>query len=161
MDQAARELAYAAKLIREGNKWAEHTKKLTPLTQGQDVLIQCQHGQARGKWNRSGRIIEKIDRSSYWVRMDGSGRKTRRNRVHMRPMKQSSPAQQARVYIPPMEFEIDTGRHAPGEGEPAPCSESTAAPCGAQTSQETSNQEQMQESSQEQLQRPLGIEGAQ
>ena len=60
MDQAARELAYAAKLIREGNKWAEHTKKLTPLTQGQDVLIQCQHGQARGKWNRSGRIIEKI-----------------------------------------------------------------------------------------------------
>ena len=72
MDAGDRERAYAEKLKREGNKWAEHTKKLQNLKEGQDVLVQQGAGREKGKWNRSGRVIEKDGDQSYIVRLDGS-----------------------------------------------------------------------------------------
>ena len=97
MDALEREKAYTEKLKREGMKWAEHSKDLKPLAIGQDVLIQCQTIKDSGKWNRSGRVISQEDRSSYMVRIDGSGRMGRRNRIHLRPMKGSSVMQEREI----------------------------------------------------------------
>ena len=81
-----REERYAEKLKREGAKWAEHTRTLEPLKPGDDVLVQCHAGAQKGKWTKSGRIVQKVGESSYVVRYDGTGRASKRNRTHLRKM---------------------------------------------------------------------------
>ena len=81
-----REEKYAEKLKREGAKWAEHTRTLEPLNPGDDVLVQCHAGAQKGKWTKSGRIVQKVGESSYVVRYDGTGRASKRNRTHLRKM---------------------------------------------------------------------------
>ena len=102
MDREEREIKYTAKILSEGIKWSEHTKDLPLLDRGQDVLIQTQVGTSKGKWNKSGRILERNDKSSYTVRMDGSGRITRRNRRHLRPMTGTSQIRQHVSYKLPL-----------------------------------------------------------
>ena len=81
-----REEKYAEKLKREGAKWAEHTRTLEPLKPGDGVLVQCHAGAQKGKWTKSGRIVQKVGESSYLVRYDGTGRASKRNRTHLRKM---------------------------------------------------------------------------
>ena len=44
------------------------------------VQIQNQRGNDPRRWNKSGKIVEKLDFDQYLVKVDGGGRLTRRNR---------------------------------------------------------------------------------
>ena len=44
------------------------------------VQIQNQKGNDPKRWNKSGKIVEKLDFDQYLVKVDGGGRLTRRNR---------------------------------------------------------------------------------
>ena len=57
---------------------------LKPLKVGQRVLIQNQHGNNPLPWEKSGIIVEVFPYDQYIVRVDGSGRVTRRNRRFLR-----------------------------------------------------------------------------
>ena len=48
--------------------------------------IQNQAGQHKNKWDVSGTVVEALGFDSYNVRMDGSGRVTKRNRRFLRPI---------------------------------------------------------------------------
>ena len=65
----------------------QHTKKLDPLNQGDTVQVQNQTGPHANKWDTSGVIVEVLDHQSYMVKMDGSGRTSKRNRRFLHPMK--------------------------------------------------------------------------
>ena len=44
------------------------------------MQIQNQRGNDPKRWNKSGKIVEKLDYDQYLVKVDGGGRLTRRNR---------------------------------------------------------------------------------
>ena len=48
------------------------------------VQIQNQKGNDTKRWNKSGKILEKLDYDQYLVKVDGGGRITRRNRRFLR-----------------------------------------------------------------------------
>ena len=54
------------------------------LEVGDMVQIQNQRGNNPKRWNKSGKIIEKLDFDQYLVKVDGGGRITRRNRRFLR-----------------------------------------------------------------------------
>ena len=66
---------------------SQHTKELQPLQQGDTVQVQNQSGPHSNKWDTSGVIVEVLDYQSYIVKMDGSGRTSKRNRRFLRPIK--------------------------------------------------------------------------
>ena len=66
---------------------SEHTKVLLVLEPGVVVQVQNQTGQFARKWDLSGTVVERLGYDSYLVRMDGSGRMTKRNRRFLRPIK--------------------------------------------------------------------------
>ena len=57
-------------------RWAEHTKVLPDLKQGQNVFIQNQQGAGKlsKRWDRTGLIIENDRNDKYTGKVDGSGR---------------------------------------------------------------------------------------
>ena len=81
-----REKALRLRYCRGKEAWSEHTKELKPLQVGEKVLIQNQAGNAKvsKRWDRSGEVIEVGDYDQYLVKVDGSGRITRRNRSFLR-----------------------------------------------------------------------------
>ena len=56
-------------------------KTLTPLRPGTRVWVQ---DPATRKWNRSGAVAETLGYRQYMVKLDGSGRLSRRNRRHLK-----------------------------------------------------------------------------
>ena len=48
------------------------------------VQIQNQKGTDPKRWNKSGKVIERLDYDQYLVKVDGGGRLTRRNRRFLR-----------------------------------------------------------------------------
>ena len=46
--------------------------------------IQNQRGNVPRRWNKSGKIVEKLDFDQYLVKVDGGGRITRRNRRYLK-----------------------------------------------------------------------------
>ena len=63
---------------------SEHAHPLPPLIPGDRCYIQNQHGNKPKKWDRSGTIVESLGFDSYNVKVDGSGRITKRNRRYLR-----------------------------------------------------------------------------
>merc|ERR1711873_278739 len=55
-------------------------RDLPDLKVGDTIQIQNQRGVDPKRWCKSGKIVEKLDFNQYLVRVDGSGRLTRRNR---------------------------------------------------------------------------------
>ena len=80
----AREEALRNRHMRSAEYWSEHTKKLRPLEVGNYVRLQNQTGPHPKKWDKTGRVIEVRQYDQYVVRVDGSGRKTLRNRKFLR-----------------------------------------------------------------------------
>lgn len=76
----AREEAMRVRVARQMDSLREHTRNLPSLTAGNQVMIQNQHGPNSNKWDRTGRVVEVLPYDQYLVRVDGSGRMTRRNR---------------------------------------------------------------------------------
>ena len=58
-------------------------RKCSPLLPGTKVRVQ---NQANREWDRTGTVIEALRYRQYTIRLDGSGRLSRRNRVHLKPI---------------------------------------------------------------------------
>ena len=87
MTKDAREKALAKRhRLREAGL-SEHTKALDELSPGDVVQIQNQTGQHANKWDMSGVVVESLGFDSYTVRVDGSGRVSKRNRRFLCPIK--------------------------------------------------------------------------
>ena len=74
-----REIAFAKRNKQLTADYNMHSKSLKPLSVQTSVRIQ-----ERGKWNRTGRIIEVLPKHQYRIKMDGSGRITLRNRKFLK-----------------------------------------------------------------------------
>ena len=62
------------------------SRPLPPLKVGSIVQVQNQRGTKANKWDLSGTVVECQEFDSYLVKMDGSGRITKRNRRYLRPI---------------------------------------------------------------------------
>ena len=64
----------------------EHERALAPLWVGDPVQVQNQAGPHKNKWDVSGTVVEVLDFEAYMVKLDGSGRVSKRNRRFLRPI---------------------------------------------------------------------------
>ena len=92
-----RELALRHRVFRDHERWAEHTRPLLGLDQGEHVFIQNQKGVGKAikRWDRTGVVLENEGNDKYMIKVDGSGRIVHRNRRYLRkfkPMESSQPA---------------------------------------------------------------------
>ena len=58
-----------------------NSRVLPKISAGARVMVQ---NQLDNRWDKSGTIMETLDHRQYTVKMDGSGRLTRRNRKHLK-----------------------------------------------------------------------------
>ena len=75
-----RETAMARRHMRSQQRHDTHTKCLPPLHVGDSVTLQNQSGNNPKRWNCTGTIVEDLGNRQYHVKIDGSGRVTKRNR---------------------------------------------------------------------------------
>ena len=76
-----RELQIGKKNVRVSEKYDARAKALPPLEEGERVRVQDPTSKL---WDRTGVVSEPRGNRQYAVRLDGSGRVTRRNRRHLR-----------------------------------------------------------------------------
>ena len=84
---AAKEEALRTRVSRTTESLTEGSRPLRPLLVGERVFIQNQQGANPNKWDRSGIVVETMDHDQYSVKVDGTGRITRRNRRFLRAFK--------------------------------------------------------------------------
>ena len=92
-----------------------HAKQLKPLTVGSIVQVQNQRGNNPNKWDMSGVVVEVLDFNAYNVKLDGTGRISKRNLQFLRPI--TPYAQQLVTKLPLQTFTPDLIRdqsHTPG-----------------------------------------------
>ncbi len=82
-----REAALARRHQVRGRELSKGTKVQTALEVGQTVQVQNQRGPHANKWDLSGTVVEIAGNDAYIVKMDGSGRVTRRNRQFLKPIR--------------------------------------------------------------------------
>ena len=87
----AKEQALRVRMTRTLEKLGAHSRVLQRLAIGDRVFIQNQNGQNPTKWDRSGTVMEALDHDQYWVKVDGSGRLTLRNRRFLRAFTPATP----------------------------------------------------------------------
>ena len=75
-----REQALAIKFAELEKNLGGGARNLPELEVGDMVQIQNQKGNDPKRWNKSGKIVEKLNFDQYLVKIDGGGRLTRRNR---------------------------------------------------------------------------------
>ena len=85
-----KELALRKRFTRWHESLKEHSKALPPLNAGDACFVQNQHGAHSKRWDRSGTIVEVLPHHQYMVKIDGSGRLTRRNRRFLRRFEPAS-----------------------------------------------------------------------
>ena len=81
---AAKEDALRTRMTRTSEKLELHSRQLRPLIPREKVFLQNQSGPHSTKWDKTGVIVEVLPHDQYLVRVDGSGRLTRRNRRFLR-----------------------------------------------------------------------------
>ena len=81
-----RERALAKRHEARGRQLEEHTRPLQSLSVGTTVQIQNQKGQHKNKWDVSGVVVEVLAHDAYLVKVDGSGRVSKRNGRFLRPI---------------------------------------------------------------------------
>ena len=62
----------------------KHARPLAALQCGDHVFVQNQTGTSPGKWDKVGRVVEILPFDQYVIKVDGSGRITKRNRRFLR-----------------------------------------------------------------------------
>ena len=87
---SSKETALRTRFTRSSESLNEHVKSLPPLTVGERCFIQNQTGKEPKKWHRSGVVTEVLTHDQYLIKVDGSGRVTRRNRRFLRAYKTAS-----------------------------------------------------------------------
>ena len=68
-----------------------HARQLPDLGVGDRCYVQNQTGNHPKRWDRSGTVIDLSNRDSYVIKVDGTGRLTRRNRRFLRKFTPASP----------------------------------------------------------------------
>ena len=81
-----REKALAKRHLSCKTKLKSPSKNLKPLNVGDTVQVQNQRGNNANKWDYSGTVVEKLDFDAFNIKMNGSGRITKRNRRFLRPI---------------------------------------------------------------------------
>ena len=61
-----------------------YTRPLAPLSFGDKVFLQNERGSHPKKWDKSGTVVELGNYDQFWVKLDGSGRLSLRNRRLLR-----------------------------------------------------------------------------
>ena len=84
LTREAREKALARRHEVRGQEFDAHAHPLHPLQVGAVVQVQNQNGNYPNKWDKSGTIVEVLPFDAYLVKLDGSGRVTKRNRKYLR-----------------------------------------------------------------------------
>ena len=80
----AKEVALQTRMTRSTEALTVGTRPLRPLLVGEHVFIQNQQGTHPTKWDRSGIVVETLGQDQHCVKVDGTGRLTRRNRRFLR-----------------------------------------------------------------------------
>eukprot|EP00111_Clytia_hemisphaerica_P012274 TCONS_00036043-protein len=111
---AKKEEALRERFHHSAEKRNEHAHALPNLTPGHRCYIQNQSGNHPKRWDRSGTVVETHGNDSYSLKVDGTGRVTRRNRRRLRQFLPASaditsknfvhlqPSQQPRPTAPPL-----------------------------------------------------------
>ena len=87
----------------------EHTRDLSPLSIGENVMVQNQSGRFPTRWDRSGRVVEIKGHDQYVVKISGTGRLTLRNRRFLRVYEPHFlHSQPTNVRQPPVALSTDT-----------------------------------------------------
>ena len=81
---AAKEDALRTRFAGSVEKLNSHARQLPQLQAGERVFIQNQKGTHPNKWDRSGVVLESLGHDQYSVKVDGTGRITKRNRRFLR-----------------------------------------------------------------------------
>ena len=79
-----RERALAKRHLRSMESYNRNTRNLADLKVGDHVLVQNQTGVHPTRWDKTGQVMEVLPHDQYTVRMDGSGRCSKRNRRFLR-----------------------------------------------------------------------------
>ena len=111
----ARERALSRRHLARQTDLQSHAKQLKPLTVGSIVQVQNQRGNNPNKWDMSGVVVEVLDFNAYNVKLDGTGRISKRNRQFLRPITPYD--QQLVTKLPLQTFPPDLIRdqsHTPG-----------------------------------------------
>ena len=87
---ASKEDALRTRFLKTSEALNEHARPLMPLRTGDKCFIQNQTGNNPTKWHRTGTVVEVADHDQYIVKVDGSGRLTKRNRRFLRVFKPAS-----------------------------------------------------------------------
>ena len=87
---SAKEEALRTRFTKSSEKLNEHAVPLPPLKEGDKCFIQNQTGKDPKKWYRTGTVVETCGHDQYMIRVDGSGRITKRNRQFLRAFKPAS-----------------------------------------------------------------------
>ena len=115
----------------------EHTRRLPQLQVGEKVFVQNQIGGAPNKWDVKGQIVEVRQHDQYVIKLDHSGRYTRRNRKFLRvwnapcitPKQVEIPSAQVIRPLNRVEKQLETSHpaetapSAPPEEEPIPATQ--------------------------------------
>ena len=86
-----KEDALRERFHRSAEKHDEHSRALPVLKRGDRCYIQNQAGHHPKRWDRSGTVVELHGNDSYTLKVDGTGRVTRRNRRFLRHFLPASP----------------------------------------------------------------------
>ena len=81
-DEREKLLAETSRKVVE--RWNATARELPPLSVGDKVRVQNQTTVRKNKWDKTGIITEVLPNRQYWVKIDGSGRCTLRNRRFLR-----------------------------------------------------------------------------
>ena len=79
-----KESALRQRFHRTSEALTSHARALPPMTPGDRCYIQNQAGRFPKRWDRSGTVVENLGHDSYTIKVDGSGRLTKRNRQFLR-----------------------------------------------------------------------------
>ena len=82
--KSKREIAYAKKRSEATERYNSDKHCLPPLSVGDSVSIQNRSGSHPLRWDRTGRVVERLEHKQYLVKSDGSGRILLRTRIHLR-----------------------------------------------------------------------------
>jgi len=86
-----KEEALRQRFHRTAEERNDHAKLLPELHVGNRCYIQNQTGPHPKRWDRSGTVVETHGYDSYTLKVDGTGRVTRRNRKYLRKFEPASP----------------------------------------------------------------------
>ena len=89
---AEKESALRNRYHRTSESLNEHSRPLPPLAVGDSCYVQNQSGYYPNRWDRSGTVFETLGNDSYLVKIDGTGRLTKRNRRFLRQFVRASPS---------------------------------------------------------------------